>query len=208
MWNEEGPMTSTERPHVLGSIARAACLPFLALATVGFGASVAIHAAAWLGVPVPDRAMVLHFGIFVVWIPAVLAQYPLVRHQDRKDVWRALLRGAPRSANTAVKVLFAYAVVNFGIGLLSTAPKGPANGQASLRLFSGHWMLFYGAAMAILYSARHALDAVPRCPSGHSGPVTARFCPTCGAPLSQPLAPAASRARARAGPNPAGPNPE
>jgi hypothetical protein len=134
--------------------------------------------------------MVLHLGIFVVWIPAVLAQYPLVRGHDRRNLWRALLRGAPSWTRTAVMVLFGYAFVNFGIGLLFTAAK-PVGGPAPLRLFSGHWMLFYGAATAILYSARHASDVDARCPAGHSVPAAARFCPTCGAATRQAFAPAA-----------------
>jgi len=51
-----------------------------------------------------------------------------------------------------------------------------------VRGFSGHWMIFYGAAFAVLYSRIHApeLYRERKCPQGHTASPTARFCSECG----------------------------
>ena len=47
---------------------------FAALSALGLALSALSHAAALLGRdgPLRDRAMLLHVGIFVVWIPAIV----------------------------------------------------------------------------------------------------------------------------------------
>jgi len=85
-------------------------------------------------------------------------------------------------------VLFAYAIINFVVFIATTAtlPKKPhqsADASPSvIRGFSGHWMIFYGAAFAVLYSRIHApgLYRERKCPQGHSVSPTDRFCPVCG----------------------------
>jgi hypothetical protein len=51
--------------------------------------------------------------------------------------------------------------------------------------FSGHWMAFYSAGLAVLTSAyRRGLSNLQRrCPSGHVVGWGDRFCPTCGASI-------------------------
>ena len=42
--------------------------PVLCIAAAGFLLSLAVHLAATWGFEIPERAMLLHVGIFVVWI--------------------------------------------------------------------------------------------------------------------------------------------
>jgi hypothetical protein len=131
--------------------------------------------------------MGLHVGIFVVWIPAVLVAQRLARGYERRDVWKAVLRGLPVWLQTAGRLLFGYALVNFAVFLLFLAPnKGPATTLNEFRGFSGHWMLFYGAAFGILYSARRVgvLDHERKCLNGHLVSGAAKVCEQCGAPVT------------------------
>jgi hypothetical protein len=76
---------------------------------------------------------------------------------------------------------FAYAFVNFAF-FMSKVPAGRTAGTPPIvwRGFSGHWMLFYSAALAMLYSAAKAGGGVRRCLNGHAVPPTANFCSRCG----------------------------
>ena len=161
---------------------KAILYPFMVLALVGFLASLIVHIAAWLGLKFPFEVFGLHFGIFVVWLPAMLASYRLSGGVRGFDYYRYVLRGCPKWMRWAVYGLFAYAFVVFFSGFL-----GILTGTPIERLFSGHWMLFYFFAFATLYSAIHAKDF--RCANGHKLIPGARFCPQCGAPLARNEAP-------------------
>ena len=67
------------------------------------------------------------------------------------------------------------------------APKGGSGPMppAVVRGFSGHWMAFYSAAAAVLYSATHAVDRDQgrRCGNGHAVGPLALFCEQCGQPV-------------------------
>ena len=149
---------------------------FLLLSVVGFCASVIVHASSYVDrAPVPmSRAWPLHVGIFLVFIPMVLAQ-----RQDgggqRKKSWREQFPHAPRWMVPTLTALALYALVNFATGLVLLMASNSAGkfverdgqyvvanrgvvvrtateaeyrrDQARLaRLFSGHWMLFYWAS--------------------------------------------------------------
>ena len=169
---------------------RLVLLPFIALAAIGFILSVAAHLAAIAGSPIPfgKGVWALHIGIFVVWLPTVLVAYRMTRGANRKDFWRVALVGCPKWMRTALYVAFGYAILNFVLFIATTAahsqPKGDAPPEV-VRGFSGHWMIFYGAAFATLYSASvvgySAMDR--KCPNGHAVAVTAKFCEECGAAL-------------------------
>ena len=58
-----------------------------------------------------------------------------------------------------------------------------ARRQVVWRGFSGHWMVFYSAALAILYSAANTVDANPRLTNGHSASPNATYCTRCGQPV-------------------------
>lgn len=170
-------------------------LPFMLLAAAGFVLSAAVHGLSIAGMRIPGAGLVwtLHMGIFVVWIPAVLVSLGSTRHASRKEYWRVVLAGCPVSMRRGLYVLFGYAVLNFVIFLVTTVnlPKSPNRAAlpSVIRAFSGHWMAFYAAAFAILFSRIHAPDR-PRerkCPQGHAVSPTAGYCPECGLALSAPL---------------------
>src|SRR5436305_11719901 len=89
----------------------------------------------------------------------------------------------------AFYILFTYAILNF-IYFMATAmnrPRPPGDAPPEvIRGFSGHWMVFYGAAFATLYSAYVVgYSGIQRkCPNGHAVPITANFCEECGVKLA------------------------
>ena len=164
---------------------------FLVMSAVGFLASLVSHVYALLGLdgPLGDRTMLLHVGIFIVWIPAILASRRLVRDVPQKDMWKATLRGCPEWMRYAFYGLFGYTFLNFALFMFrgagrSTPGGGGAAAPSVVRGFSGHWMLFYFAAFAMLYSYVHVEGAGPRrCAGGHEVGPLAKFCERCGAPV-------------------------
>ncbi|RYD77192.1 MAG: zinc ribbon domain-containing protein [Verrucomicrobiaceae bacterium] len=162
--------------------------PFLALSTIGLVLSIGAHVMALTGIPLPSGKLVwgLHAGIFVVWLPAVLISMQTTRHASRKDFWKVALAGCPIWMRRGFYVLFGYAILNFVVLAATTGrqPKQPSDSTRPfvVRIFSGHWMVFYGAAFAILYSRLHAPDLYRerKCPNGHAVSPTARFCSECG----------------------------
>lgn len=155
------------------------------LAWVGLTLSILSHLAALLGSqgPLGDYAWVLHIGIFIVWLPTVLVASRIGADFERKDLWKAVLRGCPQWMQYMVCGFFGYALLNFAIFIIAS-PKGGSGPMppAVVRGFSGHWMAFYSAAAAVLYSATHVSDRDQgrRCANGHSVGPLARFCEQCG----------------------------
>jgi hypothetical protein len=165
--------------------------PFIVLAAIGLTLSLVAHGCALLGLPQPlgGAAWGLHIGVFVVWLPAVLVSTRLVRDFKQKDFWKAALRGCPNWMRWITYGFFFYAIINF-ITFMFAAPGGQRAPNAPappdvFRGFSGHWMAFYSAAIAIMYSAivvaQH--DTARRCPSGHPVSPSADFCENCGAKI-------------------------
>jgi hypothetical protein len=169
-----------------------ALYPFLLLAAVGFILSLAAHCLALAGLPIAGGTLVwrLGFGILVVWIPALLVASQAARYGNRKGFWKISLSGCPRWMRGGLYVLFAYAILNFLLYLSSNPPKQSTDDAPlpAIRGFAGHWMLFYGAAFAILYSRIHAPQLYqPRtCPLGHVVSPAAQFCPDCGYAFPDP----------------------
>lgn len=167
--------------------------PFIALSAIGLGLSIAVHLSALFGVPNPlgSYAWGLHAGIFVVWIPTVLVAQRYTRDFKQRDFWRAALRGCPNWMRVMTMAFFGYAFVNFAWFMasgFSRAPQKGPPGPAELRGFSGHWMAFYSAALATLYSATRitAVDDARRCLQGHAVGPLAKFCEQCGSPIRAP----------------------
>ncbi len=140
------------------------------IALAGFSLALAVHVAALFGIDVQTKVpaiWLLHVGIFVVFIPMVLQLR--ASGTDR----RALLRGLPRTVLLIGGCLMLYALFNF-LFAGSTFGQGTAefeNGQyilqyrgklirhlteaqyhahqaELLRGFSGHWLIFYFAALS------------------------------------------------------------
>jgi hypothetical protein len=162
---------------------------FAALSAVGLALSLVSHAAALLGAsePLGDKTWMLHIGIFVVWIPAILVMNRITNDVPRKDIWKAALRGCPPWMTYMTYAFFGYALFNF-VFFLIEAPRTGGSGPmppSVVRGFSGHWMAFYSAALAIFYSAAKLQDQnVPRrCQNGHTVGILAKFCDQCGQPI-------------------------
>jgi len=129
---------------------------FLGLAAVGFILSLWIHIGAVFGVRVAPQYFfwMLHMGVFVVFLPAVLVAQRLVGNTRRSDFWKVVLKDIPLGLRYVVYASFGYALLNF----MLFASKSPAGGTGAnppaqvWRGFSGHWMAFYSASFAILYA--------------------------------------------------------
>jgi hypothetical protein len=170
--------------------------PFMVLAAVGFVLSLIVHVTALFGIPSPlgEFSWLLHMGIFVVWLPTVIVSNRRVKDSRQKDFWKVALRGCPQWMKRLTQLCFIYAIINFILFMIFDIAGGGANGSEDgtppgiLRGFSGHWMAFYSAAMAVLYSAIHANehDSARRCPNGHPVPPTAEFCEQCGSEVIDP----------------------
>jgi len=163
--------------------------PFIGIAALGLFLSLLVHLSALFGQPIPwaNRVWGLHVGIFVVWIPTVIVANVLTSDVDRRNWWRSALRGCPEWYRYFMYGLFGYALINFAIFILRTmgAPRtGGLSEEVNLIGFSGHWMVFYAAALGVLWSfARAEAQSVPRCPNGHSVGADSKFCKECGCPI-------------------------
>ena len=132
--------------------------PFRWLAAVGFLLSLAVHVVSIAGIALPNRAPVfaLHVGVFVVWVPVVIATIRIPRGSNRRESFENALSGAPAWMSHGLQLLFLYALLNFALFALN-APEHPARASTPpslVRGFSGHWLLFYAASFAVLYSVK------------------------------------------------------
>jgi hypothetical protein len=161
---------------------------FTAISAVGLVVSVWVHIGAIMGHSVPAIFWILHMGIFVVWFPAVLVAQKLGKNAGRNDAWKVVMRGSPTWMRYMTYFFFAYAFVNFFLFMQQDPTQGAlgATPASQWRGFSGHWMLFYSAALSILYSAARLADTSPRCVNGHLASPSATYCPQCGQPVILP----------------------
>jgi hypothetical protein len=157
---------------------------FVVLSAVGLVVSLWVHLGAVTGRRVAPEAFfwILHMGIFVVWLPALFVANQHVGNLRRKDFWKVVLQGSPDWMRYMVYGFAGYAILS-SVPFWFQAPTGGggANPPAIIwRGFSGHWMAFYSAALAVLYSAAKEKENVRRCVNGHPVPPSANFCPRCG----------------------------
>lgn len=163
---------------------------FVGIAAAGLVLSLWVHISAVMGRQVAPESYfwMLHVGIFVVWFPAVFVAQQFVGNMNRRDFWKVVLKGSPSWMRYMVYGFFGYAVVNFLL-FMGPAPKGGggANPPATVwRGFSGHWMAFYSAALAILYSAAASMSSSRRCEHGHVlSADSPDFCTRCGQPVAR-----------------------
>jgi hypothetical protein len=152
------------------------------LAILGFTASLAVHLSTYLGAPPVGIGQVwpLHIGVFLVFIPVVLAQ-----PRNAKTAAAEGPRGAPEQfayapgwMRAVLGCCFVYAIVNFLIflciapgrdetisfhdGRYAVLRRGEVVREATeeenhrqeatiARGFSGHWMLFYWLGVVGIY---------------------------------------------------------
>ncbi len=153
------------------------------LAVLGWGTALLVHGLALAGMDVISFApyvWLLHGGIFVVWIPALMrtqrlrAQQPEVGAAEARTRSGSVFQLAPRGLRVVAAAGMAYTFLNFILFSTTAQSTGGANGhyythihghdyhpitaqvyhrlQANdLRGFSGNWIGFYGTAMAMLY---------------------------------------------------------
>ena len=127
--------------------------PFMLLGLAGFLVSLYVHIAAWFGQIVLPQSWLLglHIGMFPpFFVSMFLSPRALrLRRQVRSDQ-------AGNFLNTAMMVVFFYALANFVLGMsISAFHHGQMPPVQEWKLFSGHWMLFYFWSFAILYQAVH-----------------------------------------------------
>jgi hypothetical protein len=184
------PAPASDFPSVANSVPdwiRPFLWVFVLFSAIGLVVSLWVHLGAVMGRRVAPEAFfwMLHVGIFVVWFPAVFIAQRLVGNVNRRDFWKVILKDSPGWMRYMVYGFFGYAGVNF-LFFMSKTPGGGsgANPPAAVwRGFSGHWMVFYSAALAILYSAARTVDSSPRCTNGHMASLNATYCPQCGQPV-------------------------
>jgi hypothetical protein len=119
---------------------------FRIAATAGFAASAALHLASFTPFP-PATAAAIALALFAVAL--LLLAATIVRLRDagapvrgqgtvRVVEWRRLLALVPEGPRRAGLGVVAYVMVNLGLSLLVSD-----EGTGSVRLLSGHLLLFY-----------------------------------------------------------------
>ena len=171
-------------------------IPLMLYAACGLVISLAVHLLTFAGIQPGGTQLFtgLHIGIFPLWLVVVLlAQQMSGGMRPGWRGWWALLDGCPRWMKLMTQGFFIYALVNFAIFMV-IAPTGkrPTTGTPSVvwHGFSGHWMAFYSAGLAILTAAyrRGLRNLRPKCPNGHAVALGDRFCPDCGAAIDRQAA--------------------
>ncbi|MCG7584857.1 hypothetical protein [Photobacterium sp. OFAV2-7] len=149
---------------------------------VGFFASIIAHVCGFFDIvrPFGLPAWPLHFGIFVVMPPAMVIGSRLSKGFPKQQVWQAMLRGCPLWMKVVFYFLFAYMILNFFGFMILENQSG--NEDNYLKGVSGHWLLFYYTAYAVLYSANNITDndVVIKCSRGHSVLPGHKYCSECG----------------------------
>jgi hypothetical protein len=168
--------------------------PLMLYAACGLVLSLVVHILSFFGISFGGNALFfgLHVGIFPLWIPVVLIAQKMMGGAQRKDFWKVALAGCPSWMRYMTYGFFIYAIVNFAIFIVLTSmhppPKGGEPPAVVLHGFSGHWMAFYSAGLAILTTAyRRGLSNLQRrCPFGHEIGWNDKFCSTCGSAVAAP----------------------
>jgi len=181
---------------VADRVIRILLLPLMVYAVCGLVLSLTVHLFSLAGLQPPGGFPVfigLHIGIFPLWLPVILIAANLSRGMRqtvgmRREYWNALLSGCPAWMKYMTYGFFVYAIVNFAIFMIF-GPTGKHSGSdvpgSVWRGFSGHWMAFYSAGLAILTTAyrRGISNLQPKCPNGHDIGFGDKFCATCGVPI-------------------------
>ena len=169
--------------------------PLMLYAACGLALSLLVHVLSFFGIQFGGNTLFfgLHVGIFPLWIPVVLISRKMSGGARRMDMWKIMLSGCPPWMKYMTYGFFIYAFVNFAIFMLLVSTHPPVKGVTEppaevLHGFSGHWMAFYSAGLAILTTAyRRGLSNLQRkCPFGHEIGWNDRFCPTCGSAIAPP----------------------
>ena len=163
--------------------------PLMLYAACGLVLSLVVHILSFFGIQFGGKDLFfgLHIGVFPLWIPVVLIAQKMSGNSSRWEFWTRALSGCPTWMKYMTYCFFIYAFINFAIFLLLTVAHPHAKGELEpsaevLHGFSGHWMAFYSAGLAVLTSAyyRGLSNLQPRCRYGHEIGSNDQFCPKCG----------------------------
>ena len=106
-------------------------------------------------------AMLLHFGIFVAILGAVIA-FLRLRRSEGKGFWKRTLQASPVWMRWGLVLIFIYALGNFFIfwnELFNLHGKSPDEIMAIVvRGFSGHWLFLYFGTFLVFYAAKQATE--------------------------------------------------
>jgi len=120
---------------------------FRIAATAGFAASAVLHLATFTPLP-PARAAAVALGLFAGAFALLAALIVRLREAGapargqgaiRMVEWRTLLAVIPEGPRRAAMAVIAYVLMNLVLSLLLPGDEG----VASVRLLSGHLLLFY-----------------------------------------------------------------
>jgi len=148
---------------------------FFVLSIVGLFLGLVVHIYSLFGIDVGETIQFiwgLHIGVFIVWFPAILelAQRPEFKNRrfnnrmKNKEFYGILFKDTPKPMQVITMVFLAYAIINFflfvsgnfGIGGVTESQAIETTSNANeIRGFSGHWMLFYSMAAAILWPKKN-----------------------------------------------------
>lgn len=141
------------------------------VASLGLLLSIIVHLSALLGlIPFGKYSWSLHAGAIIIWFPAVLVMMANLKGEFFKLDWKEafilnpfkhrFFKGCPKWMIILTSGLFLYGILNFAIFMANEQSTGIEGSDTAkiLRGFSGHWMIFYSAAMSILYSSMWQLE--------------------------------------------------
>jgi hypothetical protein len=148
------PIISANKNREMSSIVRLVLWLLAALAAFGLAASLCINLAEISGRDMVGQSwfLVLTAGIFVVWIPANLAESRYRKSSRGTNNLKGRWKNAPRWARYVSSGLSVYVMVNVFIAVARTPGEETSIGQVGL-VFSAAWMNFYYIALFTLYSA-------------------------------------------------------
>lgn len=148
-----------EQPDAVPIWSKPFCRIGALIAAVGLVLSLWVHIGAVLGRRVAPAPLffALHLGAILLWFPTIFVLRSMEGSLTRKDLWKRVLCHAPDWMRTMVYVFFGYAILNFALFMAKAPPGNKGSGgdppAEVWRGFSGHWMAFYSAIIAVLYSA-------------------------------------------------------
>ena len=131
------------------------------LAVAGLLSCVAVHWAWLLKIYSPSMTAVqaLSWGLFVVWLPAVLMARRLSRGSVDRNHWRVVFNKVPPWMKKITIASIVYSLANFFIVLwLEKFHPGADDNALTLGAIPGHLIAFYSISWAVLYAASHPSD--------------------------------------------------
>jgi hypothetical protein len=139
------------------------------LAAIGFFASLVCNILGWMHVnPSYGQSVFwLHIGALGLFFTLIYFGNKTMPESSRSNLAH-LTAELPRWVSAGLVILFAYALLNFAWSVYCTSsyPKGKVPMWLDVRIFSGHWMLFYGLEWAGFVGlgrlSRRRVEQIPR----------------------------------------------